>query len=162
MRINHQIRIPLVRLITDNGSEVVKTSDALSRANSRGLDLIEVDNRQSPPICRIADYGKMMYEVKVKEKEQKRNSKSVSTKEIQFSPNIETNDINVKVGKIRELLGQKHKVKLIMKFKGRDLQHTDIGQKTLEGILSQLSSHGASDSRPKFEGRNLSITLSPL
>lgn len=161
MRLNHQIRIPSVRLLDENGKMIgiVSSYEALKQAQDKGLDLVEIDPNQRPPICKIMNFGKYQYDEAKKKKEIKKASKVLPVKEMQFGPNVEQNDINVKTKQIREFLSEGHKVRLVMKFRGRDLQHTDLGRKVFNGIVESLSDVSKTEQSQEFDGRNLAVTV---
>lgn len=140
-RLNFQIRVPTVRLIDEAGSMVgiVSNNDAQNRARDANMDLVEIDPNQRPPLCKIMSYGKFKYESEKKEKEAKKASKVLPVKEIQFSPNVDKNDIEIKSRKVREFISDGHKVRLTMRFRGRDIQHIDIGRERFNSIVNSLS-----------------------
>lgn len=139
-RLNFQIRVPTVRLIDETGRMVgvVSNNDAQHRAQDAGMDLVEIDPNQRPPICKIINFGKFKYESEKKEKEAKKASKTLPVKEIQFSPNVDKNDVEIKSRKIREFIRDGHKVRLTMRFRGRDIQHIDIGRQRFSEIVDSL------------------------
>ena len=155
------IRLPQVRLIGENGEMVgiVDNRVAQEMALSAGKDLVEINANQRPPICKIMDYGKFCYDQQKKEKEQKRLNKQSQIKEVQFSPNVETNDIKTKTRQIREFLEDGHKVRITMRFRGRDLQHTDLGRNVFETIVSSLLDVAKAEQRTEFDGKNMAVTI---
>lgn len=163
-RLNFQIRIPTVRLIDQNGKMVgiVSNNEAQNKAQMAGMDLVEIDPNQRPPICKIMDFGKFKYEVEKKEKEARKMAKTLAVKEVQFSPNVDTNDVNIKTRKIREFIGEGHKVKITMRFKGRDLAHVDLGRKTFEAIVSGIGDVTKVENKTEFNGNTLMVLVSPL
>lgn len=158
------IRLPQVRLIGENGEMVgiVDNRVAQEMALSAGKDLVEINANQRPPICKIMDYGKFCYDQQKKEKEQKRLNKQSQIKEVQFSPNVETNDIKTKTRQIREFLEDGHKVRITMRFRGRDLQHTDLGRNVFETIVSSLLDVAKAEQRTEFDGKNMAVTITGL
>lgn len=156
------IRLPQVRLIGENGEMIgiVDNKVAQEMALRAGKDLVEINANQRPPICKIMDYGKFCYEQQKKEKEQKRLNKQTQIKEVQFSPNVETNDINTKTRQVREFIEDGNKVRITMRFKGRDLQHTDLGRQVFDSLIEGLSDVSKIEQKTEFDGKNLSVTIS--
>ena len=163
-RLNFQIRVPNVRLIDETGRMlgIVTNNDAQHKAQEAGLDLVEIDPNQRPPICKIINYGKFKYESEKKEKEARKISKMLPVKEIQFSPNVDTNDVNIKTKKIRDFIADGHKVKITMRFKGRDLAHVDLGRKTFENIVSSLGDISKTENKTEFTGNTLMVLIAPM
>jgi len=161
-RTNYQIRIPTVRLIDETGKMlgIVSNSEAIRMAQDRELDLVEVDANQRPPICKIMDYGKFMYETAKKEKEARKAGKTLPVKEIQFSPSVDVNDMQIKTRKIREFLEEGHKVRLTMRFRGREMQHTEIGKGLFKSLLTSLEDVSKIEQSTEFTGNTLSSLIS--
>lgn len=130
-------------------------------AEERKLDLVNVAPNSKPPVCRIMDYGKYRYEMMKKEKESKKKQKVISVKELRLTPNIETHDLNTKSNKAIEFLNNGDRVKVSVRFRGREMGHTEIGKEVLEKFVELVSEHGVVDRKPKLEGRNMSMFLSP-
>lgn len=164
MRMNHQIRFPTVRLIDEKGTMIgiVNNNEALIMAQNKGLDLVEIDQNQRPPICKIMDYGKYKYQEEKKQKELRKLNKPSLTKEIQFSPNVDVNDALIKTRKIREFIEDGNKVKIAMRFKGRDLAHVDLGRKTFDDILDGLKDVSKIETKTEFTGNTLMAVIAPL
>jgi translation initiation factor IF-3 len=162
-RINRRIRVPQVRLIDDEGQQVgvINTYDALMMAEERGLDLVEVAPNADPPVCRLMDYGKFLYEQNKKAREARKNQKIVEVKEVQIRPSTDDHDVEVKSNRAREFLGEGHKVKFNMRFRGRQLAHMDIGVRMLEDIAEQLRDVGTVELRPTTEGRSITMIIGP-
>jgi translation initiation factor IF-3 len=139
---------------------VVDNKVAQEMALQAGKDLVEINENQRPPICKIMDYGKFCYEQQKREKEQKKLNKQAAVKEVQFSPNVESNDVNTKTRQIREFLGEGHKVRITMRFKGRDLQHTDLGKAVFDKIVSDFSDVSKIEQKTEFDGKNLAVIIS--
>lgn len=160
-RINFQIRVPNVRLIDETGKMlgVIYNKDAQNIAIEKGLDLVEINPSQNPPICKLMNYGKFKYETEKKEKEIKKASKVLPVKEVQFSPNVEQNDVLIKTRKIREFIGDGHKVRITMRFKGRDLQHIDLGRNIFNGIVESLSDITKTEQNTDFNGNTLAVLI---
>lgn len=162
IRRNHRIKVPQVRVISPEGKQlgVLDTPKAINLALEVGLDLVEVAPNATPPVCRIMDFGKYVYE------EQKKTSHSKATaskiKEIEFTARIEQNDFYTKLRHAEEFLAHGNKVKLRLKFRGREMAHTEIGFDVVKRAVSELAGMGHPDSEPKLLGRNINVMLSPL
>lgn len=140
---------------------VLLTQEALKRARSKDMDLIEVSPNAKPPVCKIGDFGKYKYEKQKKEKEQKKSKSSTQVKEIRFHPNTDTHDMEFKCRHLKEFLMQGHKVKATIIFIGRMMVHQDIGRKLMDEILEKLSEVGKIEQPPKMEGRFMTAMLIP-
>jgi translation initiation factor IF-3 len=162
-RINRRIRVPFVRLIDEEGNQVgvISTQEALGMAEDRGLDLVEVAPNSDPPVCRLMDYGKFLYEQNKKAREARKNQKIVEVKEVQIKPVTDTHDIQVKSNRAREFLADGHKVRFNMRFRGRQLAHQDIGVKMLEDIAEALRDVAVVEVRPTSEGRSITMIVAP-
>lgn len=162
-RVNNQIRISPVRLVDEEGEQVgiVSIEDARSAAEERGLDLVEVAPQARPPVVRIMDYGKYKYEQARKARESKKKQHQVKVKEIKLRPKIEEHDINFKAGHARRFLGEGNKVKLTMRFRGREMTHTELGQEVLEEFFEMVADLGEIEQQPVMEGRNMTMVLVP-
>ena len=160
--VNGQIREREVRLIDENGEQlgIVPTREALAKAEEAGLDLVCVSPKAVPPVCKIIDYGKYRYEQARKEKEAKKKQKIVEIKEIRMSPNIDTNDLNTKIGAARKFLQKGNKVKVSIRFRGREMAHTAESRPMMEDFAAQLSDIAVVDKAPKMEGRFMTMFLS--
>ncbi len=162
IRRNHRIKVPQVRVISPEGKQlgVIDTAKAVNLALEVGLDLVEVAPNATPPVCRIMDFGKYVYE------ESKKTSHSKSTaskiKEIEFSARIEQNDFFTKLRHAEEFLDHGNKVKLRLKFRGREMAHTEIGFDVMKRAVSELAGMGHPDADPKLIGRNIHVMLTPL
>jgi translation initiation factor IF-3 len=162
-RINERIRVPEVRVVEGLEPGVYKTNDALKQAQNLGLDLVEIVPNQKPPICRVIDYKKFLYEQKRREKEQEKKNREnrVKVKELKFTPNTGDNDIKHKLKKAIEFLTDGDKVKCTVQFRGRMIVHKDMGTKLLLQFADNLEEHGIPESLPKMEGRRMSMTIKP-
>jgi len=161
-RINSEIRAKSVRLVGDNVENgILLTREALSLAEKLGLDLVEINGKNDPPICKIIDYQKFLYEKKKKEKENSKKQKNVETKEIRMTPNIDTHDINFKTKHITNFLKEGNNVKLAVFFSGREIIYKDKGEALLLQIAADLESIAIPDGLPKLEGKRMSMTLRP-
>jgi translation initiation factor IF-3 len=161
-RINHYIRVPQVRLVGDNVKiGVYPTSEALKMAQEQGLDLVEISPNADPPVCKIIDYNKFLYDKKKKEKEMKANAKVSEVKEIRFTPNTDDHDFNFKAKHAENFLKEGNKVKAYVQFKGRAIQFQDRGQLLLLKFAERLAEVGNLESMPKMEGRRMLAMFAP-
>jgi len=158
-RINEQIRVSPVRVIGADGAQlgILPTEEAVEEARKIGLDLVEVAPNEQPPVCRIMDYGKYKYQQK--KRQHKSQSHHTRIKEIRVRPKTGDHDINVKVNRAREFLGQKNKVVVTVIFRGREMAHMEEGRRVLDGILQQLGDIAKIESPPAQHGRRLACTL---
>jgi translation initiation factor IF-3 len=163
LRRNQQIRIPQVRLILSNGENggIMQTKDALKLAQDEGLDLIEINPRATPPVCKIADYGKMLYEEKKKEKAARKNQTVQEMKEITFRPNTDENDLNHKLEQAKGFLADGDRVKFTVRFRGREITHSNLGKEKLEWILQQLQGLVADKPQISLEGKFMYMVVNP-
>ena len=166
LRVNRQIRAKEVFLIDENGDKrgVMNYFDAMAMAEDAGLDLVEISPNANPPVCKIIDYGKYRYEQEKKLKEAKKNQTIVKMREIRMQPKIDTHDLEVKSKAIGEFLAGGDKCKVTIRFRGRELAHTELGREVLGKILELLTEKEILfnvDSQPIMEGRNMSMLLSP-
>lgn len=152
-----------VRVIGDDGEQLglLRLSDALDSAYDKGYDLVLISPKAEPPVCRIMDYGKFRFERDKKEKEARKKQQTMEVKEIQLTCRIDTNDFNTKVNHALKFLGAGNKVKVIVKFRGRQMAHTDIGRELLEKFRTACEEIGAMDKAPVLEGRNMTMFLTP-
>ena len=157
--INEQIRDKEVRLIGANGEQigVMSSKEAYFKAKDAGLDLVKISPNAKPPVCKIVDYGKYRYEQTRKAKEAKKKQKTVETKEIRLSPNIDTNDLNTKVNQTKKFLQKGNKIKVSLRFRGREMAHKDVGREILNSFYEQLKDVAVVD---KMEGRSMVMFLS--
>ena len=162
--INEEIRANEVRVIGDNGEQIgVKSlDDALTIAETFGLDLVLVSPSAQPPVARIMDYGKYRYEMQKNEKEQRKNQKTITVKEVRLSPSIEDNDYNTKLRQAIKFLGNGDKVKASIRFRGRAITHKDLGREVLEDFIEDTKEFAVVESQPKMDGRSMFIMLSPV
>ncbi len=162
-RTNNEIRIPEVRLIDNRGEMVgvVPTKEAVKKSNESGLDLVEIAPNAKPPVCKIVDYGKFLYDLQKKEKAQKKNQSQPQLKEVRFKWRTDTHDFNFKVRHAREFIEGGNKVKASVMFRGREITHKEIGRELLERFVEELSDIAKTDVQPKMEGRHLFVILSP-
>lgn len=162
--VNNQIRTREVRLVNDAGDQqVISTYDALQRAQNQGLDLVAINDKSVPPVCKILDYGKFRYDQvrKQKELEKKNREARIELKEIQLRPNIDTNDLMVKAKRAQGFLNDGDKVKLVLRFKGREITHTEVGRQVVQQFLEALTDYKFE--RPvSMSDRQLFAILAPL
>lgn len=163
-RINQQIRAPKVRLIGVDGKQigVIKLKEALAKSQKAGLDLVEIASLAKPPVVKITDFGKFKYKEEKKLRTQKKKSKIPELKEIRFSPFIGEADYATRLERIKEFLEEKDKIRLVVKFKGRQMGSKQFGYSLLKRILEELGESVAIDMEPKFLGRHLVMVVSPL
>ena len=162
LEINGQIRDREVRLIGADGEQkgVVSIQVAMRAAEEAGLDLVKIAPQAVPPVCKVLDYGKYRFEMQKKEKEAKKNQKVIELKEIRLSLNIDTNDFNTKVNQAAKFLQQGHKVKVSIRFRGREMAHSALGADVLKRFAEALP-QASTDKPPVLEGRTMSILLIP-
>jgi translation initiation factor IF-3 len=163
MLVNEAIRAREVRLIGADGAQlgVVNIREALRIAQEAELDLVNVAPTAKPPVCRIMDYGKFKYEQAKKEKEARRNQKIIELKEVRFSSNIEEHDFQTKLRNVRKFIEDEDKVKCTIRFRGREITHSEIGQQVLERVAAQCEDIAAVERKPKIEGRSMIMILTP-
>ena len=162
-RVNTEIQVPEVRLITADGDNVgvVPIQDALARAEEAGLDLVEIAPNSQPPVCKILDYGKLKYEQQKKKAEARKKQKITEVKEIKMRPGIDTHDYDVKMRSMVRFLEEGDKVKVTMRFRGREMVHQEIGMKVLERVRGDLDELAKVEQMPKMEGRQMTMIISP-
>lgn len=163
-RVNKEITAPQVRLVGADGEMVgvVSSQDALAMAKEANLDLVEVSPNAEPPVCKIIDYGKYKYEVQKKKAEAKKKQKVVELKEVQIRPGIDENDFQVKLRAIHRFIAEGNKVKVCMRFRGREVAHNEIGLEVLNRIKENIESIAKVDNNPKLEGKQIIMLLSPI
>lgn len=161
LMINEQIRDKEIRLIGEEGQQlgIMSSREALALAEEAGLDLVKIAPTANPPVCRIVDYGKYKYEQLRKEKEARKKQKTVEVKEIRLSPNIDTNDLNTKVSAARKFLEKGNKVKITLRFRGREMAHMNNSRHILDDFAESLSDIAVVDKAPKVEGRSMTMFL---
>ena len=159
--INEQIRDKGVRLIGSNGEMigVMSAKDAMKLAREAELDLVKIAPTAKPPVCKIVDYGKYRYEIARKEKEAKKKQKVVEIKEIRLSPNIDVNDLNTKMNAARKFLAKGDKVKITLRFRGREMAHMNASKHILDDFAENLSDVAVEEKAPKVEGRSIGMVL---
>ena len=159
--INEQIRDREVRLIGENGEQlgIMSARDAYKRAQEAGLDLVKIAPTAKPPVCKIIDYGKYRYEMARKEKEARKKQRTIDVKEVRLSPNIDTNDLNTKVGAARKFISKGDKVKVTLRFRGREMAHMQSSKYILDEFAEKLSDVATVEKAPKVEGRSMTMFL---
>lgn len=162
-RINDEIRVPQVRLIDDAGEMigVMSAREALIRAYDVGLDLVEISPNAVPPVCKILDYGKYKYEQQKKANEARKKQKVVEIKEIKVRPNIDDHDYDVKMKQMKNFIGEGDKVKVTLRFRGREMAHQELGVKVLERIRNDLIDLIKVEQMPRLENRQMIMVVSP-
>ena len=162
-RRNDMIRAREVRVIGADGEQlgILQRNEAIAMAQEAGLDLVEVAATSEPPVCRIMDYGKFRFDQMKKEKEAKKNQHVVEIKEVRMSPGIDTNDFNTKVRSAQKFLKEGNRVKVSVRFRGREMAHTNLGEDLLVKFGEDCSEFATVDKNPKLEGRFMSMFLSP-
>ena len=162
LRINEQIRVREVRLIDDEGEQkgIVPTAEALKMAKERELDLVEVAPTANPPVCKILDFGKYRFEQEKKLRDSKKNQKVLKLKEIRMQPKIGSGDLDTKAKHVQEFLDEGAKVKVTVRFRGRELAHTELGYDVLKEVTNRLTSAYVIEKPAAMEGKFMSMTLS--
>ena len=159
--INEQIRDREIRLIGENGEQlgIMPTREAQAMADAAGLDLVKINPKAQPPVCKIIDYGKFRYEQTRREKEARKKQKTVEVKEVRMSPNIDSNDLNTKVAAARKFIEKGNKVKVSIRFRGREMAHTAASRPMMEDFAAQLSDIAVVEKPPRMEGRFMTMFL---
>jgi translation initiation factor IF-3 len=162
-RINEMIRSQTVRVIDENGEQrgILSTAEAIRLAQEQGLDLVEISPGADPPVCKILDFGKYRFEQGKKQRESKKKQKQVKIKEMRMQPKIDEHDLSFKVKHIREFLADGSKVKVTVRFRGREMAHKELGKGVLDRVLERLEDTYALESPPKMEGRFMSLMIAP-
>lgn len=150
-------------MIDDQGEQlgIMSSADALAKAGELNLDLVEVSPNANPPVCRIMDYGKFRFEAKKQQNLNKKKTKQVQVKEIKFRPRTEEGDYNTKVRKLREFLEKGDKIKVTLRYRGREFAHQELGLELLKRVSADLDEYGTVDQMPKMEGRQMVMMMSP-
>jgi translation initiation factor IF-3 len=162
-RINDKIRVPTVRLIDENGAQVgvVAIQDALNKAVAAGLDLVEVAADARPPVCRIQDYSKFLFELQKKERQAKANAHKVDTKEIRLRPGTGDGDLDIKGKHAREFLEEGHKVAILLQFRGREMSHKELGLEMIRKFMTRIEDMARMEQEPRQEGRRMMALVVP-
>ena len=161
LMINGQIRDKEVRLIANDGEQlgVMSAREAQKLADEAGLDLVKISPKAKPPVCKIIDYGKYKYEQTRKEKLAKKKQKVIDVKEVRMSPNIDTNDLNTKINHAKKFLAKGNKVKITLRFRGREMAHMNASKHILDDFAENLAEVSVVEKAPKIEGRSISMVL---
>lgn len=159
--INEQIRDKEIRLVGEDGEQlgIMSSKDAMQMAKDANLDLVKIAPTAKPPVCKIIDYGKYRYDLARKEKEAKKKQKVTEVKEIRLSPNIDDNDLNTKAGQARKFITKGDKVKVALRFRGREMAHISASRKILDDFYSKLEDIAIVEKAAKLEGRNMIMFL---
>jgi translation initiation factor IF-3 len=162
-RINGEINAPEVRLIASNGDMlgVVSSREGLRMAEEAGLDLVEISPNASPPVCKIMDFGKYKYEAQKKAHEARKKQKVIVVKEIQLRPGIDKHDLEIKMRAMHKFLAEGDKVKITMRFRGREMAHNQLGMNILQGIKATLGEEIKIEQEPRFEGKQIHMMVAP-
>ncbi len=163
MRVNLEIRVPKVRVISQTGEQlgVLTLHEALTLAEQQGLDLVEIVPTAAPPVCKIIDYGKFRYDQTKREKESKKSQHSVKVKELKFSPNISEHDLDVKLKQAKKFLEEGNKVKISCVFRGREMMHPEFGDRLLSKLVQDLDEISTCEAPAKMFGRMMTTVLAP-
>ena len=162
-RINEDITVPEVRLIDADGEQlgVIQTAEALAKAEEQDLDLVEVSADAKPPVCRIMDHGKFLFEENKRKHAAKKNQKQTQVKEIKFRPGTEEGDYQVKLRNLVRFLEKGDRTKVTLRFRGRELAHKDLGLRLLKRVEQDLEEYGAVEQMPRLEGRQMVMVIAP-
>ena len=162
-QLNDEIRDKELRVIGPDGAQlgIMSAAQALAMAEERQMDLVKISPNATPPVCKIMDYSKYCFDKKKREKEAKKNQRVVEIKEIRMSPSIDTNDLNTKVKSAQKFLKEGNRVKVSVRFRGREMAHTNLGEKLLLEFAESCKEMAALEKSPKLEGRFMSIFLTP-
>lgn len=162
-QLNEEIRDREVRVIGSDGAQlgIMSAAQANAIADEQALDLVKISPNATPPVCKIMDYSKFCFDQKKREKEAKRNQRVVEVKEVRMSPSIDTNDFNTKVKSAQKFLKEGNRVKVSVRFRGREMAHTNLGEKLLMEFAAECTDIAAMEKNPKLEGRFMSIFLAP-
>ena len=163
-RVNGRIRAPEIRLIGPNGENVgvVAPDRAMALAEQVGLDLVEISPNATPPVCKIMDFGKFKYDTQKREAEAKKKQKTIEVKEVKFRPNTDTHDYDVKMRNVTRFLESGDKVKVTMRFRGREMAHQNLGRELLERVATDVDGLGKVENMPKVEGRQMVMMIGPV
>lgn len=164
VRVNGKIRAREVRVISTDGQQlgVLQLGEAINLARSKGVDLVEIAPNATPPVCRLVDYGKFRYEQSKKDKESRKHQHANKVKEIQLSATIDPHDFSVKVGHAIDFLCEDMKVKVSLRFRGREMAHQEYGFQVVKNFIQEITPYGHPDAPPKLIGKGLNVMLSPL
>jgi translation initiation factor IF-3 len=161
--VNREIRIREVRVIGPDGEQmgIIPTAEAFAKAQEQGYDLVEVAPTSQPPVCRIMDYGKYKYELSKKDHQSRRHQKSTQVKEIKLRPRTDKHDLEIKIRQIKAFLGDGHKTKVTLTYRGREMANQEMGRSVMMAVIEQAADTGTVEFAPRMEGRNLIMILAP-
>ncbi|MDD6214169.1 MAG: translation initiation factor IF-3 [Firmicutes bacterium] len=164
LQVNADIREKEVRVVNQEGRQlgVMSSKEALQLAQEKGLDLVNISPNAKPPVCKIMDFGKYRFELQKREKENRKNQKIINIKEVQLSPSIDTNDFNTKSKNASKFLSKGDKVKVTVRFRGREVSHSEIGEVLLKRFAEAVKEVGTVERPAKLEGRNMTMFLAPI
>ena len=164
LRINENITVSEVRVISSSGKQlgILSVREALNKAEDEGFDLVEISPNANPPVCKIIDYGKLKYKEQKSKKEAKKKQKTIEIKEIKMRPGIDKHDYNVKIKAVSKFIGGGNKVKISMRFRGREMEHKELGFNLLHKLTEEVASFAEVEIRPKSEGRQIMMVLVPV
>jgi translation initiation factor IF-3 len=164
VRVNGKIRAREVRVIGVDGKQlgIIGLGEALTQARTNGVDLVEIAPNATPPVCRLVDFGKFRYEQAKKDKESRKHQHATRVKEVQLSPKIDPHDLGVKIEHAIGFLCEDMKVKVTLKFRGREMAHTEFGFLVIQKFLAEIAPYGHQDFEPKLIGRGINVMISPL
>ena len=164
LRINENITVSEVRVISSSGKQlgILSVREALNKAEDEGFDLVEISPKANPPVCKIIDYGKLKYKEQKSKKEAKKKQKTIEIKEIKMRPGIDKHDYNVKIKAVSKFIGGGNKVKISMRFRGREMEHKELGFNLLHKLTEEVASFAEVEIRPKSEGRQIMMVLVPV
>ena len=164
VRVNGKIRAREVRVIGVDGKQlgIIGLGDALNQARANGVDLVEIAPNATPPVCRLVDFGKFRYEQAKKDKESRKHQHATRVKEVQLSPKIDPHDLGVKIEHAVNFLCEDMKVKITLKFRGREMAHTEFGFQVVHKFLAEIAPYGHQDFEPKLIGKGITVMISPL
>ena len=164
VRVNGKIRAREVRVIGADGKQlgILSLGDALTQARANGVDLVEIAPNATPPVCRLVDYGKFRYEQAKRDKDSRKHQHATKVKEVQLSPKIDPHDLSVKLGRAIAFLCEDMKVKITLKFRGREMAHTEFGFQVVQKFLADIAPYGHQDFEPKLIGRGINVMITPL
>jgi translation initiation factor IF-3 len=164
VRVNGKIRAREVRVIGVDGNQlgIISLTEAINMARQLGVDLVEIASAATPPVCRLVDFGKFRYEQAKKDKESKRHQHASTVKEVQLSPRIDPHDLGIKLVHAIDFLCEDMKVKIALKFRGREMAHTEVGFQVINKFLAEITPYGHPDFPPKLIGRSINVMISPL
>ncbi len=164
VRVNEKIRAPQIRVISHDGEQlgIITPEEALAKAYEAGLDLVEVSPNTDPPVCKIMDYGKFRYEESKKEHKRKKKQATVTVKEVKLRPKTEEHDLEHKVKGMKRFLADKNKVKVTIRFRGREITHPEQAREVLDRLVNMVGDEAQVEQPPKFEGRTMVMVLGPV